>query len=99
MLSNIVFFLVIRRTPGVTRTDELFAYTALFRSSEVTAQHLRELRVALRREDRERMTDQPDDDAGDPEPQAQTQCRRQRAVDDGDHTWRTGQEEIGRAHV
>src|SRR3546814_9249782 len=74
---------MIRRPPRSTRTDTLFPYTTLFRS----------LRVTLRREDRERMTDHPNDDAGDPEPQAQTQCRRQRAVDDGDHAWRAGQED------
>src|SRR3546814_6019508 len=33
-----VFFLMIRRPPRSTRTDTLFPYTTLFRSSEVTEQ-------------------------------------------------------------
>src|SRR3546814_7878022 len=45
MLSSsyyVFFFLMIRRPPRSTRTDTLFPYTTLFRSSHTFARHLRE---------------------------------------------------------
>src|SRR3546814_11664894 len=36
LLYNLVFFLMIRRPPRSTRTDTLFPYTTLFRSSKVS---------------------------------------------------------------
>src|SRR3546814_17237336 len=36
-MSVIVFFLMIRRPPGSTRTDTLFPYTTLFRSGRTPA--------------------------------------------------------------
>src|SRR5690606_36101131 len=54
------------------------------RETEVATGDIDELRVAPRRTDRDRMADGPDDQAGDPEAQAETDRARQRAVDDSE---------------
>src|SRR5690606_36863040 len=51
------------------------------------------LRIALRREHGERVAKGPDENAGNPEPQAQAERRRQRAVDDGDGARRAGEQD------
>src|SRR3546814_3416172 len=49
MYFNFVFFLMMRRPPRSTRTDTLFPYTTLFRSSDARiAQHPSDMAVALR---------------------------------------------------
>src|SRR3546814_11952327 len=59
----------------------------------MAAQHLAELRVALRREYREGMADGPDQEPGNPAPEAEAERRRQRAVNDGDGAWRPGEQD------
>src|SRR3546814_20869228 len=47
MISCFFFFLMIRRPPRSTRTDTLFPYTTLFRSTSYVALGLRAIREAL----------------------------------------------------
>jgi hypothetical protein len=57
---------------------------------EVTGQDLNEMRVALCSEDRQRVSDHPERQASDPKSQAETQRRRNSAIDDRDCPWSTG---------
>jgi len=66
----------------------------------VPAEHVHELRVALCREDRERVPDRPEDEPRDPEAQAEPERRRHRAVDDCDAAGRaTEQDWLGQRAV
>ena len=47
------------------------------------AHHVDELRIALRRPDGGSLTDRPHQKTRDPQSQAETECRRQGAVEDG----------------
>lgn len=51
------------------------------------------MRIAFCREDGERMPDYPKRQASDPQPQAEFERRRNRAIDDRDGSWGTGQED------
>ncbi len=51
--------------------------------SEVTAGDGDEVRVVLGGEDRQRMSDDREDDARDPKLQTKSECRGQCAIDDG----------------
>src|SRR3546814_20476348 len=54
LLSDIVFFLMIRRPPRSTRTDTLFPYTTLFRSVALVRAAGAEDRCLARHRDRRR---------------------------------------------
>src|SRR5918995_3733942 len=54
--------------------------------TQVPARHVYELRVTLRSPDRGEMADRPDDEAGDPETQAEADGAGERTIGDGDRT-------------
>ncbi len=59
--------------------------------AQVAAHHVDEQRIAFGRPDGQAMTDQPEQEAGDPQAQAETDCGGQRAVEDRDRSRSTAE--------
>ena len=63
------------------------------RVAQMPAHHVDEVGIALRRPDGGELRDDPEGEPGDPEPQAKTERRRERAVDDGDGARRAAEQD------
>src|SRR5580692_4761673 len=59
---------------------------------EVTPQHIGKIGIALCGEYRDRVTGKPENETRDPHSKAETQCRRDRSINDRDGPRRTSQQ-------
>ena len=61
--------------------------------AQMSAHHIDEQRIALGGPDRGGLSDDPKQETGEPQPQAEAECRRQRAVEDRDRARRTAEQD------
>ena len=57
------------------------------------AHHIDKLRIALRRPHRRGLPHHSQQETSDPQPQTEAECRRQRAVEDGNRTRRAAKQD------
>src|SRR6266849_6788987 len=64
------------------------------RDAQMTAHHVDEQRIALGGPDRGGLTENPEQETGEPQPQAETERRRQGAVEDRDRARRAAEQNV-----
>src|SRR5882724_2311242 len=62
--------------------------------AQMAAHHVDELRIALRGPDRGGLTENPEQETGEPQPQAETERRRQGAIEDRDRARRAAEQNV-----
>src|SRR6266436_4362247 len=62
--------------------------------AQMAAHHVDEQRIALRGPDRGGLTENPEQETGEPQPQAETERRRQGAVEDRDRARRAAEQNV-----
>src|SRR6267142_3038607 len=62
--------------------------------TQMAAHHVDELRIALRRPDRGRLTENPKQETGDPQPQAETKSCGERAVENRDRARSAAEQDV-----
>src|SRR6266851_9962089 len=63
-------------------------------NAQMAAHHVDEQRIALRGPDRGGLTENPEQETGEPQPQAETERRRQGAVEDRDRARRAAEQDV-----